>query len=208
MKLIHSFATFLIKPRLAPALSPRIALTLLAAGFFACFGLSMRAQDHASQGAKPAVDKLLPEASRKIAPGFSLTDATGKRINLSDYKGKVVLLDFWATWCGGCKLEIPWYMEFDKRYRQKGLAVIGVSMDEDGWKAVRPFLARKRDGETGGNTAMEYPVVIGNDELAKQYNLTSMPMTLLIDREGKIALSHTGVVNKDDFQGHILQLLN
>jgi peroxiredoxin len=209
MKLIRSFATFLIKPRFVPALSRRIALTLLAVGLFACtFGLSMRAQDHAGQSSKAAVDKLLPEASRKIAPGFSLTDANGKRINLSDYKGKVVLLDFWATWCGGCKIEIPWYMEFDKQYRQRGLAVIGVSMDEEGWKAVRPFLAKKRDEETGGNTAMEYPVVIGNADLAKEYNLTSMPMTLLIDREGKIALSHTGIVNKDDFQGHIVQLLN
>jgi cytochrome c biogenesis protein CcmG/thiol:disulfide interchange protein DsbE len=99
-------------------------------------------------------------------------------------------------------------MEFDEKYRQQGLAVIGVSMDEDGWKAVKPFLARKTDPETGGNTAMKYPVVIGSDQLAKEYNLTSMPMTLLIDRQGKIALSHTGVVNKKDFEGHILQLLD
>jgi peroxiredoxin len=210
MKLIHSFATFSMKSRLAPTLSRRIALTLSTVGFLACtFGpLSLSAQDHAGQSATAAVDKLLPQASRKIAPDFSLTDANGKSINLSDYRGKVVLLDFWATWCGGCKIEIPWYMEFDKRYRQTGLAVIGVSMDEDGWKAVRPFLLKKKDEETGGNTAMKYPVVIGNDELAKEYGLTSMPMTFLIDREGKIALSHTGIVNKDDFEGHVLQLLN
>jgi peroxiredoxin len=85
--------------------------------------------------------------------------------------------------------------------------VIGVSMDEDGWKSVRPFLAQKRDPETGGNTAMKYPVVIGTEALGKQYNLTNMPMTLLIDKQGKIALSHTGVVNKDAFEGDILQLL-
>src|SRR5271170_4551958 len=153
-------------------------------------------------------DSLIAQASRKSAPGFSLTSADGTLINLADYRGKVVLLDFWATWCGGCKLEIPWYMEFDEKYRQQGLAVIGVSMDEDGWKAVKPFLARKMDPETGGNTAMKYPVVIGSDQLAKEYNLTSMPMTLLIDRQRKIALSHTGVVNRNDFEGHILQLLN
>jgi peroxiredoxin len=166
------------------------------------------AQDHPGHTSQSAPDKLLPTASRKTAPGFSLTDANGKQIQLSDDRGKVVLLDFWATWCGGCKLEIPWYMEFDKKYKRQGLAVIGVSMDEDGWKAVKPFLLRATDPETGGNTAMKYPVVIGSDQLAKAYNLTSMPMTLLIDRQGKIALSHTGVVNKNDFEAHILQLLN
>jgi cytochrome c biogenesis protein CcmG/thiol:disulfide interchange protein DsbE len=142
-----------------------------------------------------------------MAPGFSLTYAEGRTLSLADDRGKVVLLDFWATWCGGCKLEIPWYMEFDQKYKGHGLAVIGVSMDEDGWKAVRPFLARERDPETGGKTAMKYPVVIGNDALAKQYNMTSMPMTLLIDRKGRIALSHIGVVNKGDFEAHIQELL-
>ena len=185
------------------------APVILTAGFLVCLrSLSpICAQSHASQPPKTATDTLLAEGSRKTAPGFSLTSADGTRITLADYQGKVVLLDFWATWCGGCKLEIPWYMEFDEKYKQRGLAVIGISMDEDGWKAVRPFLAQKRDPETGGNTAMKYPVVIGNDDLAKEYNLASMPMTLLIDRKGKIALSHTGVVNKADFESHILQLL-
>jgi cytochrome c biogenesis protein CcmG/thiol:disulfide interchange protein DsbE len=160
-----------------------------------------------SQTAKAATDKLVAEDQRKMAPGFSLTDAEGRTLSLADDRGKVVLLDFWATWCGGCKLEIPWYMEFDQKYKGHGLAVIGVSMDEDGWKAVRPFLARERDPETGGKTAMKYPVVIGNDALAKQYNMTSMPMTLLIDRKGRIALSHIGVVNKGDFEAHIQELL-
>jgi peroxiredoxin len=180
------------------------ALIVFSAGWLACKPL--RASDSA-QTSKTTADALVPKDQRKAAPEFSLTDADGKPVDLANYRGKIVLLDFWATWCGGCKLEIPWYMEFDTRYKQQGLAVIGVSMDEDGWKAVKPFLAQKRDPETGGNTAMKYPVVIGNDKLAKEYNLTSMPMTLLIDREGKIALSHTGVVNKDDFEGHIRQLL-
>jgi peroxiredoxin len=181
-----------------------VAVVTLAAGLLVCTAL--HAAD-SSQTSKSTVDTLLPKDQRKAAPEFSLAGADGKPIDLANYRGKVVLLDFWATWCGGCKLEIPWYMEFDTKYKREGLAVIGVSMDEDGWKAVKPFLAQTRDPETGGNTAMKYPVVIGNDTLAKQYNLTSMPMTLLIDREGKIALSHTGVVNKDDFEGHIRRLL-
>jgi peroxiredoxin len=186
-------------------LTVRVALVMIAAGLLV--DAATLAQNRASQTQRTAPDIMLPEHDRKLAPEFSLSSAEGKPITLSSYRGKVVLLDFWATWCGGCKLEIPWYMEFDQKYRPQGLVVIGVSMDADGWKAVRPFLAQKRDSETGGNTAMRYPVVIGNDALASQYNLTSMPMTLLIDREGRIALSHTGVVNKADFEANILRLL-
>lgn len=152
-------------------------------------------------------EPLIPERQRKPAPNFILTDAKGDTINLSTYKGRVVLLDFWATWCGGCKTEIPWYMEFDAKYKDRGLSVIGVSMDEDGWKTVKPFLALDKDPETGGHTAMKYPVVIGSESLAKQYDLTSMPMTLLIDRRGRIAVSHTGIVDKDDWESKIRSLL-
>ena len=152
-------------------------------------------------------EPLIPDSQRKPAPNFILTDAKGDTVNLSTFKGKIVLLDFWATWCGGCKTEIPWFMEFDAKYKDHGLAVIGVSMDEDGWKTVRPFLAQEKDPETGGHTAMKYPVVIGSESLAKQYNLTSMPMTLLIDRDGRIAVSHSGMVEKADWESKIRSLL-
>jgi len=99
-------------------------------------------------------------------------------------------------------------MEFDAKYKDGGFAVIGVSTDENGWKTVKPFLALDKDPETGGHTAMKYPVVIGSDSLGKQYHLTSMPMTLLIDREGRITVSPTGMVEKDDWENKIRSLLN
>jgi len=145
-------------------------------------------------GASPApVDNV-----RKTAPNFTLSDSKGASVRLSDYKGKVVLLDFWATWCHGCKTEIPWYMEFQNKYKDKGLAVIGVSMDDDGWKSVKPFVEEQK---------MIYAVVIGNQELAKLYAVDALPVTLLIDRNGKIAVSHAGMVEKDAFEKEIQALL-
>jgi len=137
-------------------------------------------------------------AARKPAPDFILRDANGMPIRLADFKGRVVLLDFWATWCHGCKLEIPWFMEFEDRYKREGLSVIGVSMDDDGWKVVKPFIAAKK---------MNYAVVIGDDALAKQYGLGPMPMTVLIDRNGRIADSHSGVVDKAKWESEIRSLL-
>lgn len=136
--------------------------------------------------------------SRKAAPDFTLSDSKGVSVKLSDYKGRVVLLDFWATWCEGCKVEIPWYMEFQNRYKESGLSVVGVSMDEDGWKSVKPFLEEKK---------VNYPVVIGDWDLANLFGITALPVTLLIDRNGKIADLHVGMVDKDAFESEIQILL-
>jgi thiol-disulfide isomerase/thioredoxin len=169
---------------------------------------SIQAEGSATDAAHIGIpDALTPAAQRSAVPDFTLTDANGKPVTLSAYKGKVVLLDFWATWCGGCKIEIPWYMEFDKKYRDQGLAVLGVSMDKEGWAAVKPFLAKKTDDETGGSMAMEYPIVIGTDDIARAYNLKTLPVTLLLDRDGKIAVMHTGLVNKESFENNIRSLL-
>jgi peroxiredoxin len=143
---------------------------------------------------------LAADAPRQVAPDFTRIDATGHKIRLSHYKGKVVLLDFWATWCTGCKQEIPWYMEFADRYKRNGLAVVGVSRDDEGWTVVKPFLAEKMK--------LNYPVIIGDNALAKQFGgIESMPVTLLIDRQGRIAYSHVGVVDKTKFEGEIQELL-
>jgi peroxiredoxin len=138
-------------------------------------------------------------ASAAAAPDFNLKDARGRAVSLSRYRGKVVVLDFWATWCHGCKTEIPWFMEFAKRFRHRGLAVIGVAMDEDGWKSVAPYVHA---------TKMNYPVVVGDDAVARQFGAAeNLPVTLLIDRQGNIVDSHTGVVDKDEWEGRIRELL-
>jgi peroxiredoxin len=136
--------------------------------------------------------------SRKAAPNFTLSDSKGASVRLSDYQGRVVLLDFWATWCHGCKTEIPWYMEFQNKYKDKGLSAIGVSMDEDGWKSVKPFVEEQK---------MNYAIVIGNEGLAKLYAVDALPVTMLIDRNGKIAVSHAGMVDKEAFENEIRVLL-
>ena len=132
------------------------------------------------------------------APDFSLKNAAGATVRLSDYKGKVVLLNFWATWCGGCKKEIPWFIEFQNAYKDRGFAVLGASFDEEGWEVVRPFLDAQ---------GVNYPVVLANEELSAQYDVTALPKTLLIDREGKIVISHVGLVDKAEFEKQIQEML-
>ena len=118
---------------------------------------------------------------------------------MSDYKGKVVLLNFWATWCPPCKAEIPWFEEFQRTYGAQGLVVVGISMDEDGWRAVRPFLEATR---------IDYRVAIGDAALAQKYGgVESLPETLLIDRDGKIAARHVGIVSRSDYEIEIGRIL-
>lgn len=133
------------------------------------------------------------------APDFSVKDARGTDLRLSAYQGKVVLLNFWATWCAPCKAEIPWFVEFERAYGNRGFAVIGISMDEDGWKAVNPYIELQQ---------INYRIAIGNQALAEQYGgVDALPETLLIDRTGRIAAKHVGIVKKGDYESEIIRLL-
>ena len=142
---------------------------------------------------------LQPESERKPAPEFKLRDSSAKDASLKDYRGKVVLLDFWATWCHGCKEEIPWFAEFQRQYGRKGLRVVGASMDEEGWKIVKPFLEK---------TKVPYRVILANDATAKVYGIETMPDTFLIDRHGRIAAAYVGLVDKDDVERNIKAMLS
>jgi peroxiredoxin len=140
-----------------------------------------------------------PDKDRHDAPDFALKDVDGKIVHLSDYKGKVVLLDFWATWCGPCKIEIPWFMEMQRKNKDRGFEVVGVAMDDEGWEVVKPFLA---------TLAVNYRVVMGNDTTASIYGgVDALPTTFLIDRTGKIAAVHIGLSSKKEFEDGVEQLL-
>jgi cytochrome c biogenesis protein CcmG/thiol:disulfide interchange protein DsbE len=152
---------------------------------------------HAQETVKTTSVK--PDKDRGDAPDFSLKDADGKVVHLSDYKGKVVLLDFWATWCGPCKIEIPWFMDMQRKNKDKGFEVLGIAMDDEGWEVVKPFLA---------DLGVNYRVVIGTDSTADRYGgVDALPTTFLIDRSGKIAAVHVGLASKRDFEDGIQELL-
>jgi peroxiredoxin len=144
----------------------------------------------------------------ETAPDFALKDANGATVRLSNYRGKIVLLDFWATECGGCKLEIPWFIELAREYKDRGLAVIGVSMDilyedlhdaNEGWSRVKPFVAAQR---------VNYPILMGDDSVTRAYRVESLPITLLLDRTGKIIFTHPAPPKggKEEFRKEILSL--
>jgi peroxiredoxin len=140
-----------------------------------------------------------PDKDRKTAPEFTLKDASGQPVSLSDYRGKVVILDFWATWCEPCAMEIPWFMDLQRREKDHGLAVLGVSMDDDGWDSVKPFAAK---------LGMNYRILMGNDLTAQLYGgVDALPTTFLIDREGRIAAIHVGLADRRDIEDGVERLL-
>jgi cytochrome c biogenesis protein CcmG/thiol:disulfide interchange protein DsbE len=138
-------------------------------------------------------------SGRKLAPEFSLKDEDGRTVRLSDYRGKVVVLDFWATWCSPCRTEIPWFTEFERRNKDRGFAVLGVSMDDDGWPVVKPFLK---------DLKVNYRVLLGDDHTADMYGgIDALPTTFIIDRDGRIAATHVGLAGKEEFEDAIENLL-
>ncbi len=143
-------------------------------------------------------EPLISPAQRVLPAAFTLTDVNGKPLSLGQYRGRVILLDFWGISCGGCKLELPWYVDFDHKYRQQGLSLVGIDMYGDTPAAIKPFMTKQH---------MNYPVAVGTDALGGKFGITSMPVTLLIDRQGRIAFSHTGVVDRASFETHIQELL-
>lgn len=145
-----------------------------------------------------------PSAAGKPAPEVTLKDLDGKDLSLSQYKGKVVLVNFWATWCEPCQVEIPWLIEIQQKYAAKGFTVLGIAMDEEGAKVVTPWVSKERFEVNGAKSQMNYPIVIGNDAAADKFGgLLGYPTSVLITRDGKIVKRITGIISKEEISNSI-----
>ena len=167
---------------------------LLGLALIAIAGLYLMTRYHGV----PAGTRGRAIAEQSLAPDFSLPDLTGQKLDLSSYRGKVVLLDFWATWCDPCREEIPQFVELQNKYSDRGLQIIGVSMD-DGPEPVREFYQRFK---------MNYPVVMGNAQTGELYGgILGFPIAFLIGQDGRISAKHIGATNISVFEKEIVNLL-
>ena len=133
------------------------------------------------------------------APAWNLKDVKGNSVKLSDFKGKVVILDFWATWCPPCQAEIPHFIGLQEKYGKQGLVVVGVSVDEGGPDVVSSFVTANK---------INYPIVLGNLDVAQLYDATEgIPTTFVIDRTGNIVAKHLGFTDSEVFEKEIKSVL-
>jgi peroxiredoxin len=134
------------------------------------------------------------------APDFALSSLDGKTLKLSDYHGKAVLLNFWATWCEPCKIEMPWFVDLQKKYGPQGLQVLGVAMDDAPAKDISDFAQKM---------GVNYPIVIGKEEVGTQYGgVQYLPSTFYISRDGKIMDRVFGLVSRSEIETNIQKALS
>ena len=133
------------------------------------------------------------------APDFALPDLSGKTVRLSDFEGKVVILDFWATWCPPCRDEVPDFVRLQAKYREKGLAVVGLSLDAEGAKLVRPFAEEFN---------VNYAMLLANEETTRRFGgIVGIPTTFVLDRTGRIVRKFIGKTDLKVFEETIQPLL-
>ena len=147
----------------------------------------------------------------KPAPDFTLQDLSGKKVSLADFKGKALLINFWATWCGPCKVETPWLVELRNQYAAKGFEVLGISAegddlqpsDKEGWAKDKAAIAKFVKEEK-----MPYPVLINGDSISKPYGgIDAMPTSFYVDRSGNVVSVQLGLTSKDDMEANIRKTL-
>jgi len=138
-------------------------------------------------------------AEGKLEPDLKLKDLDGKEVSLADYKGKVVFLNFWATWCDPCLVEIPWLIDMQTKYAAREFTVVGVAMDDEGKSVVAPFIAKERFDVHGQQLPMGYPILLGTDEAADKFGgILGYPTSFLISRDGRIVTKFQGLKSSDE----------
>ena len=136
----------------------------------------------------------------KPAPDFSLASLDGKTVKLSDFRGKAVLLNFWATWCEPCKIEMPWFVELQKQYGPQGLQVLGVAMDDTDPKDISEFAHKM---------GVNYPIAVGKEAVGDQYGgIPYLPSTFYIDRDGNVVDRVYGLVSRSEIEDDIKKALS
>lgn len=132
-------------------------------------------------------------------PNLKLKSVDGQDVTLADYKGKVVFVNFWATWCDPCRVEIPWLIAMQNKYGPKGFTVVGIAMDEEGKSVVAPFLDKERFDVDGQKLPMNYPILLGTDEAADKFGgILGYPSSFLISRDGKIVAKFQGLKSEEE----------
>jgi len=141
----------------------------------------------------------------KLAPDFTLEDLAGKKVSLSSYKGKAVMINFWATWCGPCQIETPWLVELRSQYAAQGFEILGVSADDIDRDDKTRFAEEKKSiARSATQMKISYPVLIDGSTLATPYGgLDSLPASFFVDRNGTVVAAQVGLTSKEDIEGNI-----
>jgi thiol-disulfide isomerase/thioredoxin len=151
--------------------------------------------------------RIQPGGDRVAAPAFSLADASGTIRHLSDYRGKPVVVNLWATDCGGCKAELPVFVQVNQSYKNR-VTIVGVSLDimyedlksaAEGWARVKPFAA---------SHGLTYPILLDDGRVEKAFKVTALPATYLIDSAGRIAATYIGIVDADNLEANVKVLIS
>ena len=173
--------------KVASAVFCGVLLLAAAAGFSGC-KLSAPTAGGSGKPAGPLANE----------PDVTFKDLQGQSVQLASMRGKVVLLNFWATWCAPCQGEIPILIGLQNKYSTKGFTMLGAAMDDEGAKVVSPYVHDQKFTVGGQQATMNYPIVLGNDDIASKFGgLLGMPTSFLISRDGKIVKKYMGALNED-----------
>jgi thiol-disulfide isomerase/thioredoxin len=151
------------------------------------------------QAQQPSTEAPVEALKGKPAPGFTLVNLNGKKVSLSDYKGRPVLVNFWATWCAPCKLEMPWFEEFRSKYSGQGFEILGIAEDDAGKDEIAKAVKKVN---------VSYPILLTDGKVAPAYGgVDYLPMSFYVDRNGIVEIETSGLGSKDEIDANIKKIL-